>query len=141
MTPLEYTSPTVTTVTIVTTEKGAAELHACGAPARGVELIVDALEDPEGLRRAHARLFAERGVRYLDCEGGQTVLAALRKANLLDEVFVTQTDVTIDESRHSGVLKIFDFEREGAELIADGTVPDDPGWCFRRWRFNRADAY
>jgi riboflavin biosynthesis pyrimidine reductase len=123
---------------IVTTEKGAAELHACGAPARGVELIVDALEAPDGLRRSHARLFAERGVRYLDCEGGQTVLAALRKANLLDEVFVTQTDVTIDESRHSGVLKIFNFEREGAELVADGTVPDDAGWRFRRWRFNRA---
>lgn len=122
---------------IVTTEKGAADLRACGAPARGVELIVENLEDPDGLRHAHARLFAERGVRYLDCEGGQTVLAALHRANLLDEVFLTETDVTVDESRHVGVLRIFDFEQEGAELVAEGAVPADAGWAFRRWRFNR----
>jgi riboflavin biosynthesis pyrimidine reductase len=103
-----------------------------------VDLIVDALDDPDGLRRAHARLFAERGVRYLDCEGGQTMLTALRRADLLDEVFVTETDVTVDASRHAGILRIFDFEREGAELVADGTVPDDAAWRFRRWRFNRA---
>jgi len=122
---------------VVTTEKGAADLRAGGAPARGVELIVEALEDPAGLHRAHARLFAERGVRYLDCEGGQTVLAALHRANLLDEVFVTETDVTVDGARHAGVLRIFDFDREGAELIADGVVPEDARWRFRRWRFNR----
>ena len=93
-----FNTPGVETI-IVTTEKGAADLRACGAPARGVALIVDALEDTDGLRRAHARLFAERGVRYLACEGGQTVLAALRRAGLLDEVFVTETDVTVDVSQ------------------------------------------
>jgi len=44
---------------------------------------------------------------------------------------------TVDVSRHSGVLRTFDFEREGAELVAHGAVPDDVGWRFRRWRFNR----
>jgi len=121
---------------IVTTTKGADDLRACGAPARGVDLLVDALEATDGLRQAHARLFADRGVRYLDCEGGQTMLAALRRADLLDEVFVTETDVTVDVSQHAGVLRIFDFEREGADLIAHGVVPDDPTWHFRRWRFH-----
>jgi hypothetical protein len=103
-----------------------------------VEIVVDALETRAGLERAHRRLFAERGVRYLDCEGGQTMLTALRRAELLDEVFVTETDVTIDVARHAGVLRIFDFEREGAVLIAEGSIAEDPRWRFRRWRFNRA---
>jgi hypothetical protein len=64
-------------------------------------------------------------------------LRALRRAGLLDEVFVTETDVVVDESRHRGVLKIFDFEREGAELIAEGRTGDDSPWRFRRWRFSR----
>jgi riboflavin biosynthesis pyrimidine reductase len=123
---------------VVTTGKGDAELRACGVPGPQVQIVVDALENPGGLHRAHQRLFAERGVRYLDCEGGQTMLTALRGADLLDEVFVTQTDVTIDVSRHAGVLRIFDFEREGAALIAEGHIAEDPGWTFRRWRFNRA---
>ena len=54
--------------------------------------------DPDTLRRAHTRLFEDRGVRYLDCEGGQTVLRALHEANLLDEVFLTETDVVVDTS-------------------------------------------
>jgi riboflavin biosynthesis pyrimidine reductase len=121
---------------VLTTEKGAADLRACGAPARGVDLIVDALEEADGLRRAHARLFAERGVRYLDCEGGQTVLEALHAARLLDEVFLTVTPYVIDTSAREGVLTIFDFEAKGAQLIAEGRTAADESWLFRRWRFS-----
>jgi len=119
----------------VTPRRGAAELSACGAALKGIDLIVEDVERADGLRRAHRRLFADRGVRYLDCEGGETVLRALRAAGLLDEVFVTVTDVVIDESLHRSVQKIFDFPAEGAALIAEGCV-DRGAWSFRRWRFN-----
>jgi riboflavin biosynthesis pyrimidine reductase len=89
-----------------------------------------------GLRRAHARLFAERGVRYLACEGGDKILRALRAAEILDEIFVTLTDRVIDESAHEDLLKIFDFESEDAELIAEGKISPTSSWTFRRWRFN-----
>jgi riboflavin biosynthesis pyrimidine reductase len=89
-----------------------------------------------GLRRAHERLFTERGVRYLACEGGEQILRALHVAGLLDEVFVTLTDQVIDESAHEGVLKIFNFASEGADLIAEGKVSLLSNWTFRRWRFN-----
>jgi riboflavin biosynthesis pyrimidine reductase len=120
----------------LTTEPGAAALDRAGVTGRGVHVIADALDDPEGLRRAHRRLFAERGVRYLDCEGGDTVLRALHAAGLLDEIFVTVTDVVVDRARHAGVLEIFDFEREGAILIAEGGISEGSPWRFRRWRFN-----
>jgi riboflavin biosynthesis pyrimidine reductase len=123
-------------VIVLTLPQGAASLEARGAGARGIDLIVEPLLDPEGLRRAHRRLFAERGVRYLDCEGGETVLRTLHAAGLLDEVFVTTTDAVIDASAHEGVLHILDFEREGAELIAEGTTEPPGGFTFRRWRFN-----
>jgi riboflavin biosynthesis pyrimidine reductase len=64
------------------------------------------------------------------------VLAALRSAGLLDEVFLTITPHVVDEAAHEGVLKIFDFEAEGARLIAEGHAEADPAWRFRRWRFS-----
>jgi riboflavin biosynthesis pyrimidine reductase len=131
-----FNTPDVETI-VLTTDRGAAALRSCGFEARATELRVDRLEDPAVLRRAHASLFADRGARYLDCEGGQTVLRALHGARLLDEVFVTETDVVVDESRHQGVLRIFDFAAEGANLIAEGQTAADSGWRFRRWRFNR----
>ncbi len=124
-------------VIVLTGETGAGDLRASGVTARGAEAIVEPIENPAGLRRAHARLFAERGVRYLDCEGGQTVLRSLREAGLLDEVFLTETDVVVDESKHAGVIRIFDFEREGAELVAEGGIGAGTAWRFRRWRFGR----
>jgi len=101
-----------------------------------VDVIAEDVVEPAGLRRAHQRLFAERGVRYLACEGGERILRALRVAGLLDEVFVTVTDQVVDETAHEGVLKIFDFEPEGADLIAEGMIAPSSRWTFRRWRFN-----
>ena len=123
-------------VIALTSPVGATDLRACGIAARLSELVVEPLEDPAALLRAHTRLFAERGVRYLDCEGGQTVIRALRRAGLLDEVFLTETDRVVDESGHAGVLRTFDFEREGAELVAEGRTGAESPWRFRRWRFN-----
>ena len=106
------------------------------ARGKGVRFVVEPVLEPAGLRRAHERLFAEFGVRYLGCEGGETTLRALHAAKVLDEVFVTVTDVAIDESKHEHVVKIFDFEREGATLIAEGKTSGPSDWHFRHWRFN-----
>lgn len=130
-----FTTPGIDPL-VVTTPAGAAELAQRARPAAPPTLLVDDLLGPEGLRRVHARLLAEHGVRYLDCEGGQTVLEALHRAGLLDEVFVTITPFVIDEDAHDGVLKVFDFQAEGATLIAQGRTAADETWLFNRWRFN-----
>jgi riboflavin biosynthesis pyrimidine reductase len=121
---------------VVTTEVGAGELAIRGAGERGIPLIVEPTLDADGLRRAHERLFADRGVRYLACEGGDTILRALHAANLLDEVFLTVADVEIDESQHEDILRIFDFADEGAELVGEGRIAPASGFTFQRWRFN-----
>jgi riboflavin biosynthesis pyrimidine reductase len=122
---------------VITSPAGGAEIHRrAGASVAPPPLIVEDLPDPGALRRAHERLFTDFGARYLDCEGGETVLRSLREAGLLDEVFVTTTPHVVDESAHEGVLKIFDFEAEGARLIAEGHATVDPAWRFRRWRFS-----
>jgi riboflavin biosynthesis pyrimidine reductase len=123
-------------VILIGTTIAEATLTARGARDKGVDFIVEPVLEPAGLRRAHERVFAERGVRYLACEGGETILRALHEAGLLDEVFVTVTDAVIDESAHDGVLKILDFEGEGATLIAEGKTHPASGYTFRRWRFN-----
>ncbi|MGH7304905.1 MAG: hypothetical protein ACRELZ_16595 [Candidatus Rokuibacteriota bacterium] len=137
---LELTIPLFNTpgmdVIVVGTTGAAATLSARGGPVTTVGVIAEHVLEPAGLRRAHERLFAERGVRYLACEGGEKVLRALRAADLLDEMFVTVTDQVIDEAAHEDVLKVFDFESEGAALIAEGKVASSSAWTFRRWRFN-----
>lgn len=137
---LDLTRPIFNTpgveVIVLTTRAGELDLRSCGIATKDADLFVETLENAEALHRAHTRLFEDRGVRYLDCEGGQTVLRALHAAGLLDEVFLTETDVEVDESRHAGVLKIFDFEQEGAQLIAEGRTRGDSAWRFQRWRFN-----
>jgi len=121
---------------VVTTPEGGAEVRRRAGAAVPPALVLDEVLDPAGLRRAHARLFTDFGVRYLDCEGGETVLRSLRAAGLLDEVFLTTTPHVVDEAAHEGVLTIFDFEAEGARLIAEGYAAADPSWRFRRWRFS-----
>jgi riboflavin biosynthesis pyrimidine reductase len=121
---------------VVTTPVGRAELERRAGTASPPPMLVDDLLDTAGLQQAHERLLTEHGVRYLDCEGGQTVLGALHAARLLDEVFLTITPFVVDESAHAGVLKIFDFEAEGASLVAEGRTAADETWLFRRWRFS-----
>ena len=65
-----------------------------------------------------------------------TILRALREAGILDEVFLTTTESVIDTAAHAGVLTIFDFERAGAQLVAEGRTAPASGWLFQRWRFN-----
>ncbi|OLC13950.1 MAG: hypothetical protein AUH29_11255 [Candidatus Rokubacteria bacterium 13_1_40CM_69_27] len=88
------------------------------------------------LFRSHERLFDEFGVRYVDCEGGAMVLNSLHRAGILDEVFVTVTDVYIEASEHEGVKRIFAFEAGAACLIAEGRTASESGYVFQRWRFN-----
>jgi riboflavin biosynthesis pyrimidine reductase len=137
--PLEhrvFTTPGIEPL-VITTPLGAAELTRRAGTGAPPPMVVDDLLEPAGLRRAQQRLFAERGVRYLDCEGGQTLLNALYEARLLDEVFVTTTPIVIDESAHEGVIRIFDFEAAGATLMAEGRAAADPSWRFQRWRFSQ----
>jgi riboflavin biosynthesis pyrimidine reductase len=123
-------------VIVVTTESGAAALTARGATAKGIDIVADDIGTPEGMRRAHEALFGERGVRYLDCEGGATVLRALHGAGLLDELFVTVTDVVVDQARHAGIQKLWDIADAGAALVAEGRIDETSSWTFRRWRIN-----
>ena len=137
--PLEhpiFTTPELHAI-VVTTPGGAAVLRGHGASATALPLIAEPLLEHEGLAGAHRRLFAEHGVRYLACEGGQTLLSALHEAGLLDEVFLTVTDVVIDKGAHDGILTSFDFRAERAELVAEGKISRDSGYSFQRWRFRR----
>lgn len=124
---------------MITTESGRRLLEAAGALEKRVTIIAEGEGEvtPAELISAHRRLFSGYRVRYLDCMGGETVLRALRQAGILDEVFVTVTDVLINPAEHEGVKFIMDFEKEGAELIAEGNIRPGSDWAFRRWRFNR----
>jgi riboflavin biosynthesis pyrimidine reductase len=137
--PLEhrvFTTPGIEPL-VVTTPQGAAALTGQAAAGAVPALVVDDLLTRDGLHRAQRRLFTDWGTRYLDCEGGQTLLSALHGAGLLDEVFLTTTPVVIDETAHERVIRIFDFEAAGAALIAEGRAAADPSWRFQRWRFSQ----
>jgi riboflavin biosynthesis pyrimidine reductase len=121
-------------VIILTSERGADELLRRGDT--GLTKLVEPVPAPAALRRAHERLRREHDVRHLACEGGMTVLSALREAGILDEVFLTTTDAVIDSAAHAGAQRMFDFEDDGARLVAEGRTAPDSGWLFQRWRFN-----
>src|SRR5262245_853177 len=133
-----FDTPDLTTV-IVTTAAGARVLRARGSEARGVLLMIageDRIDAP-ALVRAHERLLDEHAVRHLDCEGGMGALEALRAAGILDELFVTRTEVEIDAGAHQGVRRVFPLEDGSATLLGEGRTVVDPGYRFERWRFNR----
>jgi len=132
-----FNTPALQTI-VVTGPAGAAALRGPLALVPTLPVIAEPVTEREGFVRAHQRLFAEHRIRYLACEGGQTVLSSLRAAGLLDEVFLTVTDVVIDEGAHDGVLRSFDFQAEGAELLAEGKISRDSGYTFQRWRFQEA---
>lgn len=96
--------------------------------------------DSAGLVRAHERLLTDVRVRYVACEGGATVLNSLHRAGILDEVFVTVTDVHLEPSEHEAVNRGFAFEAEAAHLITAGRTASDAGYVVRRWRFNEREG-
>ncbi|MBI2097154.1 MAG: hypothetical protein HYT40_03345 [Candidatus Sungbacteria bacterium] len=122
---------------IVTTQAGKDKLLAAGAGTKGIEFIVAGKTEmtPGNLIAAHEKLFSDYGTRYLDCMGGETMLNLLHQAGILDEVFVTITDVVVRPEEHTGVKYIVDFKAAGARLIAEGGVPGS-SWKVQRWRFN-----
>lgn len=126
-------------VVVVTTAAGARLLGTRGSRDKALTTLVAGEDtvDSTGLRGAHERLLGQFGVRYLDCEGGMVALESLHQADLLDEVFVTVTDTHVEPTEHTEVKRVFDFEPAGARLIGEGRTVSDPGYVFRRWRFNQ----
>jgi riboflavin biosynthesis pyrimidine reductase len=126
-------------VIVITTGAGARLLRSRGSDEKSLTILAAGEEgiDSAGLSSSHERLFGEFGVRYLDCEGGAVVLQSLHQAHLLDEVFVTVTDIDVEATEHTDIKRVFDFEAEGARLISEGRTVSDPGYVFRRWRFNQ----
>ena len=123
-------------VVVVTTEHGARRLRAQGGERPPPTLLVagDVGLGAAEMLYAHQRLFGEFGVRYLDCEGGATILDTLHGAGLVDEAFVTVSGVRIDPAQHDGVKRLFALD--ASRLIAEGHTAADPDYVFRRFRIN-----
>jgi riboflavin biosynthesis pyrimidine reductase len=132
-----FNAPGLTAI-VVTTVPGARLLRSQGSDKRGVKLLLagDERVESSGLVRVHERLLGELGVRCLDCEGGAVILGALHRAGILDEIFVTVTDVHIEPAAHAGVKRIAALDGGRARLLAEGQTAADPGYRFQRWRFN-----
>ncbi len=126
------------TAIVVTTDSGARRLRSKGTDEKGIAIFIAGKERIESsqLIRVHELLFEELDVRYIDCEGGTVVLAALQQAGILDEIFVTLTDIYIGPSEHTEVRRILPLEPRPGRLIAEGRTTSDPGYLFQRWRLN-----
>jgi riboflavin biosynthesis pyrimidine reductase len=123
-------------VIAVTSESGAREVARRGGQGKALTTLIEPIPGDAALRRAQQRLFAEHNVRYLACEGGVTVLQALRSAELLDELFLTTTDILVNTESHDGILTMAGLECDKARLIAEGRISPDSPWIFRRWRYS-----
>jgi len=132
-----FNTPGLTPI-VVTTSAGERRLRSGSRDDRHVSVLIAGEEsiDSSGLIRAHERLFEELGVRYVDCEGGAVILEALHEADILDEIFVTVTDVDIDPGSHAGIKRIAALDGGKARLIAESRTNSDAGYRFQRWRFH-----
>jgi riboflavin biosynthesis pyrimidine reductase len=131
-----FTTPDIKAI-VVTSGEGARVLRSNGSNERGVAVLVagDARIESSGLAHAHERLFDEFGVRYVDCEGGAVIAEALHRAGILDEIFVTVTDVHVDPTAHEGIKRVTALDDGTARLIAERqAAASDPGYRFRRYR-------
>ncbi len=89
------------------------------------------------LRLALKALRQREGIKVIVCEGGHGLITSLHDGDLLDEAFVTVSNVTVPLARNDLRLKpkyLFDFDKERAKLIAFGTAGD---FKFYRWRWTR----
>ena len=132
-----FNTPDVAVV-VVTTGAGARLLRANGSVDRGVSILAtgEVEVEPAGLVLAHERLFQEFGVQHLVCEGGAVILDALHDAGILDEIFVTVSDVHVDPAAHVGIKRIALPDTGAGRLVSEQRPAADPGYRFQRWRFN-----
>ena len=132
-----FNTPGLTPI-VVTTSAGERRLLGQRRDDHHLSILVagDIRIDASALIRAHERLFDEFRVRYLDCEGGAVILDALHEAGILDEIFVTVTDVDIDPAAHAGIKRISALDAGKAHLIAESRTDVDAGYRFQRWRLN-----
>ena len=131
-----FTTPGLTTI-VVTTDAGRV-VFACREVMTGASGSSSPARNGSSRAASCTRTIAssrQLGVRYLDCEGGAVILEALHRAGLLDEIFVTVTDIHIDPAEHAGVKRITPLDAGTARLIAEGHTAADPGYRFQRWRF------
>jgi riboflavin biosynthesis pyrimidine reductase len=101
-------------------------------PATATELETIRYEGEVDLRALLAHLRRERGIETLVCEGGPTVLGALLRLGLVDDLFLTHNPVLVGDGER-GLLRGRLPEPVGAELT---WVLAAEGELFSRWRLD-----